>query len=165
MEGQLDKKVKGLSEVNEKTYIPPVALRRFCMTLLSGECMGSKEKAMALSGIDKGKFYYAFRTSVDFRKWYSEQCDLFINSNEGLISSALLRACLQGEVSAIRTFYEMKQKIKQPVNSKNGNRPVVPSEPITIHLHYDHDSPHKDTPIDLPGCIVKTEGETKVITI
>lgn len=120
MENRLGAKAKNVSDVNEIAYEPPVALKRFCMALLSEQAMGNKEKAQEISGVDKGKFYYAFHRNDKFRTWYSEQCDKFVNSNEGLVSFALMREILRGEVPAIRTFYEIKRKINQPVNGKNG---------------------------------------------
>lgn len=93
-------------------YIPPIELRRFVQTLLLEDVRGNKTEAERRTGVQKQRFYYYFETRPEFRKWFSEQCDKFLASYEALTVSALKNKILEGDVQAIRTYYELVKKIR-----------------------------------------------------
>lgn len=93
------------------TYVPSPSLRRFCYALINPECRGQKTLAQAASGVSKLQFYKAWKKSPEFRKWYGELSDQFLKLNRPIVDSALMRKVKQGNVTAIRTYYEVEQKI------------------------------------------------------
>jgi hypothetical protein len=107
-------------EHNPTEYQPQINLRRFVSALLSDECCGNHAHAERLTGIDRGIFYYHHKNNPLFRKWYSEQCDRFLESQEALASRSLMRQVANGEGTALRTYYELRKKLKSNGNG-NGN--------------------------------------------
>ena len=120
-------------------YLPSVEMRRFVSCLLSEECKGNKSKAERMSGVDRCRFDWAWfkgKDRVEFRKWFSAKQDEFLGTNETIVSYALMTAILKGDTQAIKTFYELRGKIKNAVNNsttvinkvQNGNGYVGESE-------------------------------------
>lgn len=93
-------------------YCPPIEMRHFVQALLSEDVKGNKAEAERRTGVDRGRFYYHFREHLEFRQWFSEQCDLFLGKNEAIPAYSLLSQIVQGDVPAIRTYYELRGKIK-----------------------------------------------------
>ena len=112
---------KGQSE-----YTPPVDLRRFVSVLFSEECAGRPYRAQKLCKVNRQKFYYHLAKSPEFVKWFSAQRAKYRSSMSVLVDNALMAAIASGDVSAIRTFYEMEGSIKKGGigNGKNGNQVV-----------------------------------------
>ena len=92
-------------------YIPTMEMRRFVQTLLSEEVKGNKTEAERRTGVRRQLFYWHFNRSAEFRKWFSEQCEKFLSINETIPSYMLMRKILDGDVQAIRTYYELKSKL------------------------------------------------------
>jgi len=74
----LDKK----KELNE--YKPKRDLELFCYALISPDVKGNKDKAQQISGIDKGKFYWAWHNHPEFREWFSQLCFSVLKTNEAI---------------------------------------------------------------------------------
>lgn len=109
------KKTLTLKQVNSTEsdeYMPPIDVRWFVQTLLSEEVRGNKTKAERITGVDKGKFYWHFNRFPEFRKWFSEQCDAFLSRNQAIVSSMLMKKISEGDVQAIRTYFELVGKLK-----------------------------------------------------
>lgn len=96
---------------NSDKYIPPIEMRHFVQALLSEQVKGNKTEAERRTGVSRGRFYYYFE-KPEFRKWFSGQCDLIFGRNEAIPPYALMNAIIQGDVQAIRTFYELRGKLK-----------------------------------------------------
>lgn len=92
-------------------YIPPVDLRRFVQILLSEEVKGNKDEAERRTGIYKGKFYYHWKKSKDFRRWYADYCDEVLRRGESLVAYHLMRQVESGEIQAIKLYYELIGRI------------------------------------------------------
>lgn len=95
------------------TYTPTIEMRLFVQTLLSEEVKGNKTEAERRTGVRREVFYYYFKRHPEFRKWFSEQCDAFLGINEAIPSYMLMKKILEGDVQAIRTYYELRSKLKQ----------------------------------------------------
>ena len=109
-------------------YIPTIDMRKYVNILLSEEVKGNKTEAARISGVDKGRFYYHFRRNKYFREWFAEQCDAFLGVNQAIPSYMLMKKVLDGDVQAIRTYYEIAGKIKQTVKGGDVN--------IESHMHF-----------------------------
>jgi hypothetical protein len=113
-------------------YQPSRELELFCYALIHQDVKGNKEAAERLSGVKKGKFYWAYKTDEDFRHWYSELCFSILKHNEAIPPYALMGAIIDKDVSAIRTYYELIGKLKgQSVNVTTqvyANNGITPRE-------------------------------------
>lgn len=95
----------------KSSYTPSSTLRRFCYALINPECRGMKTIAQAKSGVSKLQFYKAWKKSTEFRKWYTELSDQFLKLNRPIVDNALMKKIKEGNVTAMRTYYEVEQKI------------------------------------------------------
>ncbi len=93
-------------------YIPSTKLRIFVQCLLSEEVKGNKIEAERRTGVRRQLFYWYFEKSSEFRKWFSDQCDKFLGLNQAIPSHMLMKKILEGDVQAIRTYYELLGKLK-----------------------------------------------------
>jgi hypothetical protein len=100
------------------TYQPPEDLRRFVEVLLSEDVKGNKKLASELTHVRREKFYAHYRRNADFRAWVSEQCDMLLGHYEVIAGYSLLSALLQKDVMAIRTYYELRGKLKHIIKSE-----------------------------------------------
>lgn len=121
--------MKELKE-NLNKYQPPRDLELFCYALISIDVKGNKRKAQELSKVDKGKFYYAYKTSEEFRHWFSELCFSILAQNEAIPPHALLGAISNRDVQAIRTYYELIGKLKSKIEHSgrvegDGNKFII----------------------------------------
>lgn len=94
------------------SYIPCVELRRFVQALLSPDVAGNKSEAQRISGVRRGRFYAAMYHEPAFRQWFSDECDRFLAGNEAVSSTALMRKIQRGDTVAIRTYYELRGKLR-----------------------------------------------------
>jgi hypothetical protein len=94
------------------SYIPSVELRKYVSCLFHDDILGDKSLAMKMSGVDRGRFYYNMK-KPEFRKWFSDECDKFFENNNDIAATALIKKVRGGDVQAIRTFYELRGKLKQ----------------------------------------------------
>ena len=93
------------------SYQPSFALRQFVQALLSGEVGGNKTKAEMVSGVRRQRFYNNM-AKPEFRNWFNAQCDKVLLVNQARVTSALMSSIVKGDVSAIRTYYELIGKLK-----------------------------------------------------
>ena len=131
------KRIQALELVNENgkkshKYEPPEDLRRFVEVLLSEEVKGNKVKAESITHVSRGKFYWHYRKHSEFREWISDQCDLLLGRYEGIAVFSLLGALLKNDVQAIRTYYELRGKLKHIV--KNESAMVEVKVPTVINF-------------------------------
>ena len=119
-------------------YEPPFEIRWFVQTLISEEVKGNKLEAEKRTGVSRGKFYYYFNKYPEFRKWFSEQCEIFLAKNEAIPSFMLMKKILDGDVQAIRTYYELAKKLRGYHEFKN--------QISIITLNYGH----RDKPVISP---------------
>ena len=93
------------TESNE--YTPKQNLRKFVEVLLSQDVMGNKEKAMRVSGVNKGIFFYHLKKDVRFKAWFKQQCeDVFTMHLPSTIYSVQKQSVL-GETKASLAILEM----------------------------------------------------------
>jgi hypothetical protein len=97
-------------------YQPPERVRRFVAALLTEESQGEKVKAEEISGVPRGNFYYHYKNNPDFREWFSNECTLFINTYEPSANSGLIAGLRRGDIQHIRTFFELKGKLRKDIN-------------------------------------------------
>ena len=76
-----------VNQTESNAYAPPIEIMDFVKVLLSDEVRGNKVRAEELSGVDRGKFYYHWKKS-EFRKWYLEQCNQYLTSNEATVATS-----------------------------------------------------------------------------
>ncbi len=93
------------------TYQPSVALRQFVQALLTDDVSGNKSKAETVSGVRRQRFYKNMK-KPEFRSWFSRQCDEALLVNQARVTSSLLSMATKGDVSAIRTYFELIGKLK-----------------------------------------------------
>ena len=93
-------------------YQPDRELELFCYALIHQDVKGNKDAAERLSGVKKGKFYWAYKTNEAFRHWFSELCFSILKHNEAIPPYALMGAVIDKDVQAIRTYYELIGKLK-----------------------------------------------------
>jgi len=93
------------------TYMPPLPLVRFIEALLSPEIMGNIKKAEKATGCYRQKFYYHWK-HPEFRQYYVEQVDRFLRSSEAIAAGKLVDAIREGDVAAIKLFYEIIGRIR-----------------------------------------------------
>ena len=93
------------------SYQPSVALRRYVQVLLSDGVSGNKSKAEQVSGVRRQRFYKGM-AKPEFRNWFNAQCDKVLLVNQARVTSALMSSIVKGDVSAIRTYYELIGKLK-----------------------------------------------------
>ncbi len=103
--------MKTVDDTKSNEYQPSVALRQFVQALLSEEVAGNKTRAEAASGVRRQRFYKNL-TNPEFRIWFSRQCDEVLLINQASVASSLLSMATKGDVSAIRTYYELIGKLK-----------------------------------------------------
>lgn len=96
---------------SQSSYRPSPTLMRFCYALISTECRGKKTLAAARSGVPKVCFYREWKQSPEFRQWYAEQCDEYLKVSRPTVDLQLMKKIKQGSVAAMRTYYEVAQKI------------------------------------------------------
>ena len=104
------------------SYEPSQELRRFVEALLSEEVKGNKVKAESISHVARQRFYWNYKKHPEFREWFAEQCDLFLGNYEPVAGYALVGAMLKNDVQAIRTYYELRGKLKHIVKNEG---PIV----------------------------------------
>ena len=96
-------------------YVPKQSLRLFVQALLSREVKGNKEEAQRVTGVYKGTFYWHLRHNVEFRLWFEAQCDRALMAIRATVDNSLLKEIKDGNVPAMRTYYEVIGKIKNKV--------------------------------------------------
>lgn len=93
-------------------YLPTMKLRRFVQVLLSPEVLGNKEEAQRRTGVTKQLFYNAMKRHPRFKKWFSDQCDAWLAEQEATVSGCLMRNISRGSDQALRTYYQLRGKLK-----------------------------------------------------
>lgn len=117
-----------MAQTTHDKYHPPLDMRKFVHVLLSEEVRGNKSEAERQSGVNRQRFYYYFNRYPKFRQWFSDQCDTFLGINEGIPSFMLMKKILSGDVQAIRTYYELRGKLRRQIEGAefgSASRPVV----------------------------------------
>lgn len=102
------------TKLNQHEYEPDIDMRKFVVVLLN-EGGGSVNQTERLTKIDRGKFWYHLRRAKDkedFQRWYVAQVDAFFTSYEAAVSKALLKKVADGDVQAMRLYYELRGRIK-----------------------------------------------------
>jgi len=113
---------------DDDRYFPTVNMRKYVAALLSDEVKGNKVEAARVSGVGRDRFYYHFNANEKFREWFSKQCDDFLGRNQAIPATVLIKKISEGDVQAIRTYYELVGKIKQGIRGGDIN--------IENHTHF-----------------------------
>ena len=103
--------MNALDDTKSYSYQPSVPLRQFVQALLSDDVSGNKSKAEMVSGVRRQRFYQNM-TKPEFRQWFNEQCDKVLLINQATVTGSLLSMATKGDVTAIRTYYELIGKLK-----------------------------------------------------
>ena len=103
-------------EMQNKTksnkYRPPLAVEQFVQAMLTKEAKGNKMEAERISGVDRAKFYYHMKNHKEFRQWFSEECDSWLSEQEGTVAYAMMNNIIKGCPSTLRTYYQLRGKLK-----------------------------------------------------
>lgn len=119
---------ENLNQTNH--YEPSQELRDFCYALLASGVTPNFRDTERQTGISRGKFHYAHRTSEEFRNWYKELSSARRSSQRIIVDHSLIEAIKKGDVPAMRLFYELEGDIKSKgtevnvktfVNNKGSN--------------------------------------------
>jgi hypothetical protein len=95
-------------------YQPPIEMRRF-VTVLLNEGGGNQTETERITKIDKWKFWYHLRRAKnkeEFQRWYVQQVDAFFVTYEVAVGKTLLKKIADGDVQAMRLYYELRGRIK-----------------------------------------------------
>jgi hypothetical protein len=100
-----------INDTKSYNYQPSVPLRQFVQALLSDDVSGNKSKAEKITGVRRQRFYQNM-AKAEFRQWFNEQCDKVLLINQATVAGSLLSMATKGDVTAIRTYYELIGKLK-----------------------------------------------------
>jgi len=67
-----------------------------------------------VSGVRRQRFYDNM-AKLEFRQWFNDQCDKVLLINQASVAGSLLSMATKGDVSAIRTYYELIGKLKNKI--------------------------------------------------
>lgn len=71
-------------------------------------------------GINRSTYYKYWRNSENFRNYVNELIEKYTDSELAAVWRALIGRCMDGDISAIKLFFEMKGKYKQQVQLDGG---------------------------------------------
>lgn len=71
-------------------------------------------------GIDRSTYYKHWRNSEKFRNYVDELIGKYTDSELAAVWRVLIDKCLEGNVNAIKLFFELKGKYKQQVQLDGG---------------------------------------------
>ncbi len=71
-------------------------------------------------GIDRSTYYKHWRNSEKFRNYVDELIGKYTDSELASVWRVLIDKCLEGNVNAIKLFFELKGKYKQQVQLDGG---------------------------------------------
>ena len=71
-------------------------------------------------GIDRSTYYKHWRNSEKFRNYVDELIRKYTDSELAAVWRSLIKRCFDGDVSAIKLFFELKGKYKQQVQLDGG---------------------------------------------
>ena len=94
--------------------------RQFAWTLMDEG--GNISKACEKSGITRKTYYTAWRPNPVYRKYEDFVVDLCTNSLEMLAFDALKTGLENNDIKAVRTFYELKGKLKSHQTKIDNNQ-------------------------------------------
>lgn len=114
-------KETGTSVTKSNKYVPNMKLRLFVQALFHESVKGDKTAAEKMSGVRREYYYYHLKKDPEFRQWYSDQCSLWLASLEVIISHALVRNILRGSSSDIKTYFQLRGKLKNDVQVATGD--------------------------------------------
>ena len=95
-------------------YLPSSNQVIFVDALFADDVRGIKQLAEKKTGVSASCFSVWWKDE-NFRKWYSGKCDEYLKESETIAAGALMEKVKDGDVSAIKTFYELVGKLRNPV--------------------------------------------------
>ena len=71
-------------------------------------------------GVDRSTYYKYWRNNEKFRSYVDDLIEKYTDSELAAVWRALIKRCLDGDLSAIKLFFELKGKYKQQVQLDGG---------------------------------------------
>jgi len=144
-----------LTKSNEEEYLPPIEIRKFVAVLMN-EGHGSVMETERITKISRFKFWWQLRRAKDkglFQKWYINQVDAFLASYEASVSRALISKIAEGDIQAMRLYYELRSRLKAAggINIATLGLPGARQPLIIIGPGADPDQETKPKAIDVKG--------------
>lgn len=88
--------------------------------LVDPEFKGTITELCKLCDVPRRTFYN-WRNNPDFCRYVDELIEKYTDSELAAVWKALIRACLCGNVQAIRLFFELKNKFKENISTGSTN--------------------------------------------
>ena len=104
-----------VTQTKSTEYQQKQSMRIFVEVLLSSAVLGNKSLAERISGVKRQNFLWHMRVKPEFRIWFEAQCDRALMSRRANVDRYLLKQIVKGDISAIRTYYEMIGKLKNKI--------------------------------------------------
>ncbi len=121
----MEAKDQSLHKNSQYLYLPNAEMRRFVKALMNEGASFRPYRAQKITGIHRMKFYRALK-DPRFNDWYKQQRLIYQAALGPIVDDALFKAAISGDVSAIRTFYELEGRLKSGNGKKNAlSFPVV----------------------------------------
>ena len=126
------------SITNPHDYMPTLKLRLFVQALFSDEIRGNRDKAERATGVRKQTFYYHLRKNPDFKKWFATYCSDFLSQNEDFVSAQLLKNIKNGSDQAIRTYYQLRGKLRGDALINTGDVHIGDKTEVHVTNNYEN---------------------------
>ena len=90
--------------------------KKMAEMLVNPEFEGNITELCEICGVARSTFYKWMRNE-EFTKYLDEQIDLYTNSELSAIWKSLIKKCKQGDVAAIKLYFELKDKYKMNIET------------------------------------------------
>ena len=120
------------------TYVPIMKLRLFVQALFRDDICGNKDKVESVTGVSRQIFYYHMKKNPNFKRWFADYCSDFLSLHEDFVSAQLLKNIKNGSDQAIRTYYQLRGKLRGDALINTGDVHIGDKTEVHVTNNYEN---------------------------